>query len=224
MRKRILTLGIVMCVIGVAFTVAARLLTPQYKVDQAWMEQRAPVSVGDYQFVPSPANPQESNLVDQATWDTLLPFGIVDRIYKKGDGAFEAMLIAGDKRETFHDPNVCLPSQGLGLVDEHEENIQTKTRGAIHVTVAKLNPPDGSQPSWIAYFYRVQDKFLARGRASIFILTLAMFKGPLLHGNFDMNTVFYRFISMKPQATKEEFLQFVADFMDKAGETSKGYF
>ncbi len=152
------------------------------------------------------------------------PFGIVSRTYRKGESAFDVLLVASDKRESFHDPNVCLPSQGLIVEDEHEEDIMTKNRGKVHLTIAKLSQPDHSSSSWIAYFYKVQDKFIARGKASIFVLTLAMFKGPLLHANFDMNTVFYRFISEQPGATKEQFLQFVADFLDTAKDYSHGYF
>jgi hypothetical protein len=77
---------------------------------------------------------------------------------------------------------------------------------------------------WIAYFYKVQDRFIARGRASIFVLTLAMFEGPLLHGNFDMNTVFYRFISEKPGTTKDQFVHFIADYVDNAHSVSEGLF
>ena len=75
----------------------------------------------------------------------------------------------------------------------------------------------------MAFFYRVQDKFIARSRASTLVLTWAMFEGPI-RGNFDQDTVFYRIISGHPSATREELLKFVADYLDAAHDSSGGFF
>lgn len=221
--KRVLVLGVALCAIGVGFAFAAKAQAPKEKVDEVWMAKRAPAEVDGFRFIASAENPLESYRMDQGTYDMLDPFGIVSRIYRKVDKSYDVVLIASDKRESFHSPNVCLPAQGWNMSNEHDEKITTKTRGTIPVTVAELDPPNHTGKEYIAFFYRVQDRFIARGGASIFILTLAMFEGPM-KGNFDMNTVFYRFTSQHPGATKEELLKFVGDYLDTAYNTSNHYF
>jgi hypothetical protein len=206
-----------MCVVGIGGAVASQLQKPKFKVTEQWMESKAPTVVNGIQSTPSPR-------ADQATYDLLQPFGIVGRTFRKTDKAFDVLLIASDRRESFHSPNVCMPAQGLNITNEHVETIETRTRGRIQMTVAELQFPNApNEKQFMAYFYRVQDKFIARSGNTTLALTLAMFAGPI-HGNFDQNTVFYRFITEDPHATKEELLQFVADYMDAANDASGGFF
>ena len=216
-RKRLITLGVLMCVVGIVGAVASQLQKPKFTVTEQWMESKAPTEVAGMQSTPSPR-------ADQATYDTLQPFGIVGRTFRTADKAFDVLLIASDRRESFHSPNVCMPAQGLNITNERDETIETRTRGRIRMTIAELQFPNApGETQYMGYFYRVQDKFFARSGNSTFVLTLAMFAGPI-RGNFDQNTVFYRFITESPHATKEALRQFVADYMDAAHDFSGGFF
>lgn len=216
-RKRVWVLGVLMCLIGIVCAVESVRQKPAFKVTEEWMKSKAPSSVSEFTSLEAPS-------ADQATYDALQPFGIVARDYRNGAKGYSVMLIASDRRESFHSPNVCLPAQGLVISNEKDETIQTKSHGPIKVTLAELQTPD--QPGvthYMAFLYRVQDKFIARSGNTTLVLTLAMFEGPI-RGNFDQNTVFYRFISDDGRETKDEFLQFVADYMDAAHDSSGGFY
>ncbi|MHB8637617.1 MAG: exosortase-associated EpsI family protein [Fimbriimonadaceae bacterium] len=216
-RKRLLVLGTLMCAIGIVGAVAAQLQKPKFTVTEPWMESKVPTEVDGYKGTPAPR-------ADQATYDALQPFGIVSTDFRNAEKGFNVMLIAGDKRETFHSPNVCLPAQGLVITNEHDETINTRTRGTVPITIAELQFPSApDQKEYMAFFYRVQNRFLARSGNSTLVLTWAMFQGPI-RGNFDENTVFYRIITEHPNATKEELRQFVAHFLDAAHDSSDSFF
>ncbi|HLK13935.1 MAG TPA: exosortase-associated EpsI family protein [Fimbriimonadaceae bacterium] len=216
-RKRILILGVLMCIVGIVGAIASQLQKPKFKVTQSWMESKAPAEVGGFSSIASaPA--------DQATLDALQPYGIVDRDYIKEGKRFNVMLLASDRRESFHSPNVCLPAQGLNITNEHDETVQTRTHGAIRVTIAELTLQSApADKQYMAFLYRVQNRFLARSGNTTLVLTLAMFAGPI-RGNFDQDTVFYRFITENSKASEEELRSFVANFLDTAHDTSGGFF
>ena len=216
-RKRVLVLGLLMCVVGIVGGVASELQKPKFVVTEQWMESKAPSQVDGFLSTSSPR-------ADQATYDALQPFGIVSRDYRKDQKAFNVMLIASDRRESFHSPNVCLPAQGLNITNEHDEQIHTRTHGDVKATIAELQLPNAPrEKQYMAFLYRVQDKFIARSGNTTLVLTLAMFEGPI-RGNFDQNTVFYRVITEHPNATLEELRRFVADYLDAAHDSSGGYF
>lgn len=216
-RKRILILGIAMCLVGALGAVESQLQQPKVKVTEEFMVSKTPPEVDGFLPVQLPRAGQD-------VYDMLQPFGIVAMDYHKDSKVYDVMLIASDRRESFHSPNVCMPAQGLNITKEHDETITTRTHGKVRVTVAELEFPNAPhEKQYMAFFYKVQNKFVARSGNTTLVLTLAMFEGPI-RGNFDQNTVFYRFISEHANANKEELLQFVADYLDKAHETSGGFF
>lgn len=216
-RKRTLTLGVLMCCVGIMGAIAAHLQAPTFKVTEPWMDSKAPTTVDGLVSEDAPR-------ADQETYDTLQPFGIVNRDFHGNGHSYNVMLLASDRRESFHSPSVCLPAQGLVITDESEVTIDTKTHGKIKAAYAELTLPDDPKVKHhMVYMYRVQNRFIARQGNSTFALTIAMFAGPI-RGNFDQNTVFYRVISEGENETKEQFLRFVGDFMDAAHESSGGFF
>ena len=92
-RKRLLTLGVLMCAVGIVGAVASQLQKPKFKVTEAWMESKTPSEVDGLQAgLQQPA--------DQQTIEELQhPFGIVSRDYRKGEEVFNVMLIASDKQK-----------------------------------------------------------------------------------------------------------------------------
>lgn len=223
MKKRVLGLGIFLFVVGIGFAVAAYIQRPKFTVTEAWMETKAPNTVDEMPFFRSSTNPEQSYKMDQQTYDLLQPFGIVSRVYSNVSKQFDVVLISSNRRESFHSPTVCLPSQGWKMGPVKDITINTKSHGVVPITIAEVDPPDNTGKQWIAYFYRTQNRFIANSNASILVVTLAMFEGPL-KGDFDMNAVFYRITTRYSGASEDDLKAFVADYLDAANASSGGYF
>ena len=185
--------------------------------NEKWMVSKTPDSVGGFQFLASSEDPDVSYKMDKGTYDTLRPWGIVARRYGIGSQVFDAVMIAGDSKDSFHDPRVCFTAQGFEILEESVAQLQTKTRGPVEVTLAKMKSDAGQ--SLTVFFYRGPGGFHPTTQS----MKLAMFA----HQFKTMENpqgVFYRFIAQYPGATKEELFSFIGDFLDAAGKKSGGFF
>jgi hypothetical protein len=187
---------------------------------EEFMEQKAPLQVGDYKFVPDPMRekPNQSYVISPETYETLKPFGIVARVYTRGSEAYEVLLIASNDKNSFHDQRVCFSAQGYTLTSETTETMQTK-RGPVSFTLVKMTGKErGDQLA--AYFYKgPHNRFYAAPGQ----LTWAMFVEQFLSGT-DLECVFYRFIPMRAETTKEELMRFMGSYLEEAEKSSEGYF
>jgi hypothetical protein len=184
---------------------------------EAWMEGKAPDTVGKYTFLQSDENPKQSYKMPKYTYETLKPFGIVSRVYEYNDKRFDVVLIAGNETENFHDPRVCFTSQGYDIREERKDIIKTKSRGDVPVTIADMMNKD--RRSVTCFFYRGPQGFRATTRD----LKITLFLARLTGGN-DVDGVFYRFIPLNEDTTMDELREFVAQYLDASKAPSNGYF
>ncbi|MFZ4508132.1 MAG: exosortase-associated EpsI family protein [Fimbriimonas sp.] len=208
-------LGGTLLLFGAALVAAPQANYP--KKTESELEALAPTSVGKYNFYPVDATSGQSYKMSKMTYDTLMPFGIVARIFTSGNKSFDAVVIAGNDVNSFHDPRTCFTSQGYEILSETKIDIPTQSRGTVPATFAKLNGPRGK--SMAIFLYRGPGGFVSKTRD----LKIDMFKSRLTNGK-EVDGVFYRFIPLSDQITDDEFKTFVADFLDTADKTSKGYF
>src|SRR5579862_3788753 len=101
---------------------------------EAWMESKAPASVGNYTFIADPDardnDPQCTYKSPKEVYDDLAPtVGIVARVYESGGQKFDVTLIASRDRASFHDPRVCFTAQHYNPMDGPEITVPTKSRG-----------------------------------------------------------------------------------------------
>src|SRR5688572_8113938 len=152
---------------------------------EAFLEDKAPLKVGDYVFTPSPTSskPKQSYDVDESTYEILKPFGVVGRVYDDGDRAFDVMLIASNKKDSFHDQRVCFSASGWTLAEETRETINT-SRGSIPYTLVQMTNDTGQRQVAI-YFYKGPGGFFAAPQE----LTKAMFWEQFWGGR-DLESVF----------------------------------
>jgi hypothetical protein len=186
---------------------------------ESFLEQKAPLKVASYAFEASPTSPKpaQSYVVGEDTYKILNPFGIVGRVYRDGAKAFDVLLIASNKKESFHDQRVCFAAQGYNLTDQRIETLETK-RGTIPITVTQMTHKDlGEQVAIL--FYKGPGGFYPTPQS----LAWAMFKEQLMGGT-KLEAVFYRVIPVGEATTKEELLQFVRSYLEEAGRYSGGYF
>lgn len=179
----------------------------------------APLTVGNMAFTPSPTDHRITYRMDEVTYKTLNPFGIVARRYNDGDKHFDAVLIASRSRASFHDPRICFTAQGWTIEKQSNEVVQSKKRGKVPITLVEMRHQDGRR-NMAAYFYKGPGgKFYGTTQG----LKWGMFFEQLRGGD-DIDGIFYRFIPDYERATIDEFKDFIGKYLDYAEESSKGYF
>lgn len=217
LRLRAFVLGGVLLISGVVVHFMPTVAASGDKTE-AWMENNLPTSVGNYRMLSSTLNPKQSYRMDDSTYEVLKPYGIVSRIFSSLGRRYDAVVIASRSKESFHDPRVCFTAQGFAIESEQVESVQTKTKGRIPVTVANLNNQRSGKRLAI-FFYKGPDGY----HASTLGFKFGLFKAQMLGGS-NLDGVFYRFIALSDNISREQLFEFVANFMDEAGKVSKGYF
>lgn len=219
LRTRAVVLGMLLVAAGLAIQLTPSVNLPRRT--EAFLEAKAPTKVGDFKFFREPlsSKPEQSYAVAPETYTTLNPFGVVARIFRKGDEAYDVLLIAGNDKGTFHDQRVCFTSQGWTIVEETREALDT-SRGRIVMTFARLQRKDRPYEDFAAYFYKGPgDRWFAMPQQ----LTWAMFVEQFWGGT-DLESAFYRFIPVNPGTTKKQLLSFIKLYIEEAGKFSGGYF
>ncbi len=194
-----------------------RSLTKGARESESWLENQIPTQVGPFILQPSEPGAKTTYKMDKSTYDELDPIGITAQRLLASDGKeYEAVIVAGDSMQSFHDQRWCFHAQGWEIMDEGYTSIKTKSYGEIPVTLVKISR-EGANPTFAVFTFRGPTAF----HPTIGALSKDYFFFELLHQKKFMGAE-YRFIPGFRDATKEELLQFAADYIDKAHETSKG--
>ncbi|MCX7799023.1 MAG: EpsI family protein [Fimbriimonadales bacterium] len=187
---------------------------------EPWMEEHLPRQVGSFSFVPGSDNPNQTYRMEESTYELLKPYGIVCRVFRFGGEAYDAVVIASSSRETFHDPSVCFSGQGWDFDRFERVVIPTATRGGVPATLAVAGASGGSGPKRLAlYFYKSDRVFVPTTLA----IKWELFKAQLTRRRA-VDGVFYRFIPLHPNPSREALISFVGEFLDAANASSDGYF
>jgi hypothetical protein len=187
-------------------------------IDETWMAQHAPDTVGAFHFEGDPSAPAgQSYKMSKSTYDTLQPSGILARYYVSGDKTFDVVLISSDNSVSFHDPRVCFTASGWNIINEQHTQLQTQAHGKVPITMVQMEG-DGEKKSAL-YFYRGPSGYESVARK----MRWDMLVGELVHGRNDQG-VFYRFIPMTNNISQEETQQFAAKYLDEANRVSGGFF
>ncbi|HRF58467.1 MAG TPA: exosortase-associated EpsI family protein [Fimbriimonadaceae bacterium] len=218
LTKRAAILGVVFIALGGVFMTLAR--ADKISRTETWMEGKAPGSFGDFKVRRDPDNPEStvSYRMDDMTYQTLVPYGIVARIFESATQAYDAVVIASSDKDSFHDPRVCFTAQGWVIDSEETATLKTKTRGEVPVTLAQLSHKDKGR-RWTIFAYKGPDGFTATTSA----LKIQMLAHQLKTLK-NAEGVFYRFIPIYGTTTKEQLMDFVSSWLDEANKTSDGYF
>ncbi len=163
-------------------------------------------------------DPRISYKMDPVSYNTLKPFGIVCRIYTDGVKKYDAVVIASRSRDSFHDPRVCFSAQGWTIERFQRAEIKTESRGVVPITLVGMSSSQ-EKNKLAAFFYRgPRGTFYGSTQGLKWGMFVEKFRG-----GDDIDGVFYRFIP-REGVTEEEFLKFMANFLDAAKESSGGYF
>jgi len=213
--------------IGTAFLVSRKNEPPEKTEDQ--MEMLVPDSVAGWSYHKSTEDPKVSYKMDKTTYDLLQPFGIVARTYWKGSREYDVVVIASRSKDSFHDPRVCFSAQGWTVEAFDYEDVETKTRGTVPVSLITMSKEtQGENNKLAAFFYKAPGgQFYSNTRKFKFGLWTervgAMLRGQILNSNMNLDGVFYRIIP-KHNTTKDELKKFIALYLEESNKSSNGYF
>lgn len=217
LNLRIVGLSVVLAATGLLYGLKPVVAHPEGRNEQ-WMESIAPGEVDGYAFIPSAENAEQSLKMDARSYELLKPYGMVTRIYPWKGYRVEVLLIASSAKESFHDPRVCFTGQGWQLKNQWVERVQTRSRGAVDLTFARMDGPNAADRV-TAFGYRGPKGF----SATTLGLMRQMFVDQL-RGQSQPEGVFYRFIGHDDRMPMEDFKGFIASYLDQANRTSKGFF
>ena len=216
---RLWAVAVLSLVIGGVLFAAPR--PNQTKQTEEWIGSKLPTQVNSFKFVPNQEDPNNklcTYKMDQTTYDVLHPWGIVARVFIDGPEAYDVVVIGSNDKESFHDPKVCFAAQGWSLGAERTEQVATKTRGNVPVTVVDMTK--GSEKTIAVYFYRTKKGFIASNTD----VKWAMLSYKISHWGANDEGAFIRVIPRHNNADLGKLKGFIGDWLDEAGKTSEGYY
>jgi hypothetical protein len=162
--------------------------------------------------------------MNDVTYSTLQPYGIVARIFENSKNAqvFDVVVIASDSKDSFHDPRVCFSAQGWVMNNQWLDTVKTASRGDVPVTITLMDGPEDKN-QLAAFVYKGPGGFYGNTQR----LKVAMFRETLFGGG-KLDGAFYRFIPGYRDEDQiqqiRELKEFIGKYLDAANEASKGYF
>ncbi len=184
---------------------------------ESWLEARVPLTVGEFQLKPDRPGSTISYKMTEPTYAELDPIGIAaQRFTSSGYKTFDAVVIAGNNMESFHDQRWCFKAQGWDINAEAQDVVKTKTYGDIPATVVDISRTDGTRT--VALFtLRGPTKF----HATIPEASKDFFKYELFQQKKFIG-FFFRFIPEWRGANKADVLKFAGEYIDSAHDSSGG--
>lgn len=147
---------------------AYQLAQPKSSLTEKWLLDRVPTQVPGYKLIPSMEDPRVTYRMSPETYAELEPVGITAQVFEDSQGRqYEAVAIAGQDMNTFHDQRVCFTTQGWNLDKNVEANIPNADFGDVPIldlTVSK----DGRQGAPAFFMWRSPQRFTNNRRTAKF--------------------------------------------------------
>lgn len=215
MIKPVIALTSILVVFG--FLNNSNSLRTSGRPKESWVHDRAPSQVKDFVLRPDMAGSKISYTMGDVVYKELDPVGMACQIYNgPGGKSFDAVIVAGDRMESYHDQRWCFKAQGWDIKSEEDATLKTESHGEIPVKLVQI--AQGNGPSTYAIFtFRGPSKF----HSDIPGLSQDYFMHELLKQSKFIGTE-YRIIPQYQHATKEEVKQFTADYIDATFKSSGG--
>lgn len=222
MKTRALVAVVVILLAGLSIALTKKDIPDT--MDESDMLEISARDLDGYRMVGSVENPDYSYRMDEVTYRTLEPYGIVARVFENEQTGerYDVVLIASRSKDSFHDPRVCFSAQGWALTNQWMDTVKTETRGDLPVTIALMDGLSG-KGKMAAFLYKGPGRFYGSTKE----LKLGMFLEQM-KGGADLDGAFYRFIPMHTNPNQTEMLEdlkrFIAQYMDESNRASGGKF
>ncbi|MBS1708840.1 MAG: hypothetical protein JSS65_08990 [Armatimonadetes bacterium] len=186
--------------------------------DEPWLFSIVPTQVGDFRVLSGSDSPgpSVSYRMDDKTYATLKPVGIAGQQFRGPKGTMDAVVIAGDRMESFHDQRWCFKGQGWEITDEHKTTLDIPGYGKVPMWVMKLHK-ENETPRLAAFTFKTPRNFRTEYQmGQIDYLLSELQQG---HPNVGFS---FRFIEMDTEMSDEAFFDFVKGYFAAAKEKSNG--
>lgn len=216
MKKSVIVLVVLFVAVGV-FANFRSSLSGYVRPNEDEIEKLVPPTVDGYTYRPGPGDPYHSYKMDEVTYDMLKPFGIVGRTYIKNDEVIDAVLIASDDPDSFHDQEWCFRGQDWTINSREVVQVPTKEFGNIPFVQLNMTNKNGFTTYAMFTFKGPEHKFFSSFSDMWFDFTVrGLTRGTPPQGSF------YRFIAGSQAVTKEKLEAFAANYVDETHRFSKG--
>jgi hypothetical protein len=150
--------------------------------DEEWMRIHLPKDIEGYSL-------RSAVQMDKSTYEILQPFGIIGYDFTGPDGRrYEYVVISGNTRKSFHDPQICFSAQNWVLENPRLREVNIPAMGGrVPATVMGLKSPSASGTAM--YFYKTPNRLVHDPFYMPIDMTLAKLS---MKGSVD--GAFYRFI------------------------------
>jgi hypothetical protein len=141
---------------------------PKTTLTEQWLLDRVPTQIPGYRLIPSLENPRVTYRMSEETYAELEPVGITAQVFEDADGRqYEAVVIAGQDMNTFHDQRVCFTTQGWSLTKNTEGHLVANDFG--DVPILDLTVSKGDRQEAPAFFmWRSPARFTNNRRTAKF--------------------------------------------------------
>lgn len=215
MKKPIIALVAVLCVFGFMNNVYALKLNG--RPTETWLHSQVPDQVGAFALQPDGPNSKVSYKMGEVVYKELDPVGIAAQKYAgPGGQSFDAVIVSGDRMESFHDQRWCFKAQGWDIKSEEDAMLQTQSHGAVPAKLVQITRT-GVLPAYAVFTFRGPSKF----HSDISSLSRDYFFYELFRQKKYVGTE-YRVIPLFAGSTKEDVLKFTADYVDATFKSSGG--
>lgn len=217
-RNRAFIAGGLLLAVGAALAFVPK--PSAVKRTETWVADALPKRVGDFSMMPpqDPKYPYCSYKMDKTTYDILRPWGIVPRVFSNGRNTYDVVVIGSNTKDSFHDPSVCFSAQGWNLSNERIETVNTKSQGAVPVTMVDMD--HNAQKTIAMYFYRLREGYVGSNTG----VKKQMLFYKLKELGKDDEGGFIRIIPSGNNPKPEDLKSFAAAWIDAAAKSSGGYY
>lgn len=185
---------------------------------EKWLEEKMPTEVAGFVVEPYGINRQISYKMDKISYDELDPIGIAAQRFRKGNQVMDAVVIAGNSMESFHDQRWCFVAQGWEVKGSVVVQLDTQSWGKVPATLTQIERP-GVQATWAMFIFRGPKGFHPDTPPA----AKDFFWNDLTTGKRTIGFS-YRFIPFWPGATEQEVITFATLYLDATHKSSGGVF
>lgn len=216
MKVKFIVLAVVLA-LAVGWRHFGMALTQWERPTEDWLYGIVPTAVPGASLMRGMEDSRVTYRMDEISYKELKPIGIAAQVYQDENGEkYDAVVIAGDRMESFHDQRWCFVGQGWEIVQDTFRTVKTKQHGDVKLLFLQIKRP--SEPArYAAFAFKSPVDFrTSYQRAQIDFITEELKRGKPNVGYS------FRFIGLTDGIQEEQFLKFVTSYLDAASESSKG--
>lgn len=120
--------------------------------------------------------------ISERVYEILETKDVMIRRYKDSQGAFLTLTVvySGQKRHTFHPPEICYLGGGVELIKKSQDKIALKNTAYLKINKLLMSSPRGQTKAW--YWFLAGVKFVPNFYLQQAYLIIDIFKGGNLQG------------------------------------------